>query len=232
MNTPKLHETKKLHYGKYLYKVNIASQLSGIFRTELQRNGKLAYARSKLDEYAAAQKSGYVTINTKFRAKVSIDADELLDANNIYTVLKNSADYLLRCEYKKLIVYTNDSTTVSKLTAKVAGNMEIWQPTPKTAEFLQNNLNTIIVNNATNYPFKITFGFKPAKPELAAWAEKNADKVQIGSVLMKNLQKGNKYIQGQYIFARDENIIMLLQMIIGDNIARIDKLVYKADIDK
>ena len=49
---------------------------------------------------------------------------------------------------------------------------------------------------------------------------------------MKNLSNEYSYIQGQYIYVRDENVIFLLQLMIGDNISRIDKLVCKANIDK
>ena len=48
---------------------------------------------------------------------------------------------------------------------------------------------------------------------------------------MENLRT-RSWIQGQYIYVRDENVIFLLQILVGDNISRIDKLVYKDDIDK
>ena len=60
----------------------------------------------------------------------------------------------------------------------------------------------------------------------------NLDKVQVGPTLMENLSKKSSYIQGQYMYARDENIVFLLQIMISDNISRIDKLVCKANIDK
>ena len=231
MRTMKLHETKKLHYGKYLYKISIETPLSGIFRHDNRRNNKLYYAKTKLEEYTTESKNRPIVINTRFR-KTVIETTHIQDARSIYSILMNETDYLIRCESKKLMIYTNLLSLIDKISNKVSGNIETWLPDDKALDTLKAQKNVIISDKHTDYPYKITFGNKSAKPELAAWIEKNTDKVLAGPVLMRNLQKGAGWIQGQYIFARDENIIMLLQMIIGDNISRIDKVIYKANIDK
>jgi hypothetical protein len=232
MNNPKLHETKKLHYGKYLYKLSVENQLSSIFRREHQRNGKLLYAKSKLDDYTSSmKKKGSVTVE-RYRSKSQVSADELSDAISLYNALKNCDEYLIRCEYKKVIIYTNDTDLISKLNSKIIGRMEVWKPDSTSIKLLEGQSNVIVSNKPTDFPYKISFGRKPGKPELAAWIEKNVDKVRAGAGIMRNLKDGSKWIQGQYIFARDENIIMLIQMIVGDNISRIDKIICKADVDK
>lgn len=231
MKQMKLHETKKLHYGKYLYKISIETPLSSIFRTDNRRNNKLYYAKTKIDEYISESRNKPIVINTRFR-KTVIQTSHIQDARTIYTVLINETDYFIRCESKKLMIYTNLLSLIDKLSSRVTGKVEIWQPDDKALTTLKDQKNVIISDKHTDYPYKITFGSKSGKPELAAWIEKNTDKVLAGPVLMKNLQRSNSWIQGQYIFARDENIIMLLQMIIGDNISRIDKVIYKANIDK
>lgn len=233
MNRLKLFESKKLHYKKYLYKLKVANPLTGIFRTEIQKGGKLEYARSKLEDYLTKEKNGDSLTSTKYRTTITISNHDLHEAYEIYKILRNAADYMLRCEYQTLIIYTNDRLLLEKISKKITSReVEIWEPDQKAVEFLKNNTNVIIVNKQPEYPYKITFGKKPGKLELAKWIEKNSDKVQIGSVLLQNLKSGARWIQGQYFYVKDENVIFLLQIMIGDNIGRIDKLVYKADIDK
>lgn len=228
-----LHETKKLHYGKYLYKLKLFNQLAGIFRTEQQRNGKLAHAKSKLHEYLQLHANGEPITKSRWRAAVVIPKEELLDANVVYNVLKTHKDYIVRCEYSTLIIYSNNRTMLLKIVDKLSSSSpELWEPDPVTIGFLKSNQNIILVDTPTRYPYKLTFGRKKANPSLASWIDKNGDKAKAGPVLMENLRSGNSWIQGQYIYVRDENIIFLLQMLVGDNITRIDKLVYKADIDK
>lgn len=227
-----LRETKKLHYGKYLYKLKIYNQLAGIFRTELQRNGKLNFARTKLQEYLSRVKKGETVTKTRWRTEKIIRTEDILDANLIYLQLKNSKEYIVRCEYNTLIIYTNDRKLLLDIANKSKISMlELWEPDPSTIAFLQDQSNVILSDVPVYFPYKVTFGRKRPDSSLSTWIEKNRDKVQAGPIFMENLQKNNS-IQGQYLYARDEHIVFLLQMLAGDNIVRIDKLIYKGDIDK
>jgi|TARA_R110000782_G_scaffold5972_9_gene20689 hypothetical protein len=228
-----LHETKKLHYGKYLYKLKLTNQLAGIFRTEQQRNGRLTFAKTKIQTYLQQYRRGETPTRLRWRAHVAIPKNELLDANTIYNVLKVYIDeYIVRCEYSTLTIYSNNRSMLLKISNKLlGGNPELWEPDPTTIDFLTSSENVILVDIPTRYPFKLTFGRKKANPALASWIDKNGDKVKAGPVLMENLRT-RSWIQGQYIYVRDENVIFLLQILVGDNISRIDKLVYKDDIDK
>lgn len=229
----KLFESKKLHYRKYLYKLRLDNTLSGIFRTELQRGGKLEYAKAKLEEYLVKDRNGDAITSTKYRTQIVITKEELYDAYQLYKTLRNATDYLLRCEHRSLMLYSNDKPLLLNIAQKLhTKDVEFWEPDQSAIEFLKNNTNVIIVNKEPEFPYKVTFGKRPGKPELAKWIDKNLDKVQIGSILHSNLRNSAKWIQGQYFYVRDENVIFLLQIMIGDNIGRIDKLVYKADIDK
>ena len=98
--------------------------------------------------------------------------------------------------------------------------------------FLLENKNVIIVDNEPEFMYKVSFGRKSGKKELAKWIANNRDKVVCGPRLYESLQNENRYIQSQYIYAKDEKVVLLLQMIVGDNITRIDKLVSKQNIDK
>ena len=46
----RLYESKKLHYGKYLYKLAIVNSLASYFRTEFQPKGDLKWCKKRLDE--------------------------------------------------------------------------------------------------------------------------------------------------------------------------------------
>jgi hypothetical protein len=232
MNNLKLHEAKRLHYGKYLYKLKIQNQLATIFRTDLQRNGNLLYAEQKLKELVQRSKSDEAIIVKSYYKTTIINPTDLDSAYQIYKCLKNSDEYMVRCETNTLIVYTNQYELLKKIASKVSAYVEIWRPTASVAEFLTNNKNVIVVNYQPEFPWKLTFGKKPGNKILAEWIKKNSKNVLIGNVTLEHHQEETRWIQGTYMYARNEHVVMLLQMIVGDNIARIDKLIYKADIDK
>jgi len=227
----KKFETKKLHYGRFLYKVVVRSPLASVFRTEMQRNGKLSYARSQIDSYKLSAKLGLPLKKTTWRSELHLDSNDITDADKICRLLLHSKEYLVRCEYNTLIIYSNDKkllTTISKF--EIAE--EFWEPDTASIKYLQSNANIILSDKKTNFPIKLTFGQKTAKRSMGTWLQNNTDKARCGPVLMKNFLNRERWIKGQYIFVRDEKVLFMVQLICGDNITRIDKIVYKEDIDK
>jgi len=227
----KKFETKKLHYGKYLYKVSMRSQLAHIFRTELQRKGNLTYASSELFKYSELHKQGKPLLKKSWRNEETITLTDFLNCQKIYRYLINCKDYLVRCEYSTLNIYSNNLSFIKKFTA-LENCEQFWEPDPESINFLMNNTNVIISDKPVYYKLKVTFGRKPATKELGKWLIANADKARCGPVLLDNLLEQARWIKGQYIFVRDEKVLFMIQLICGDNISRVDKLVYKDDIDK
>jgi len=224
-------DTVKLHYGRYLYKMQFRNTLAHIFRTEWQRNGKLSCAASNLADYKEKAKSGYI-YKSRWGYNETIPIEDLKDAEVIYRLLKQADEYMVRCELNSLNIYTNDINLLESIDKKILADTQIWKPKENAVDFLLNNKNVILVNRPPEFPYKISFGRRPAKKELAKWIDNNRDKVSCGSRLYDSLKNENKWIQGQYIYAKDDKVILLLQMLVGDNIARIDKLVYDSTLDK
>ena len=59
----------------------------------------------------------------------------------------------------------------------------------------------------------------------------NQNKVKIGQVCLEEI-KNNGYVRGFYFYVRDEKVLRLVTLMIGNSITRIDKIVCKANIDK
>jgi len=235
MTKLKLRETKFLHYGKYLYKLKLKNQLAIIFRNTSSKVTTLDYVNERLEYYNENLERKILPVIRRSRANVTVPLEDLSDATTIYQelILVNRSEFSLRCERDSLTIYGNNLFTLENIINKINTKIiELWKPDLRTIDFLSNNKNVIVVNSPTDYPYKVSFGNKPASPSFAEWIKHNRDKIKVGDVLMRNLQEGAKWINGQYVYVRDENIIMLLQLIIGGNICRIDKLVYKEDIDK
>lgn len=229
----KQFETKKLHYGKYLYKLVLSNKLSNIFRTEYQRSGKLSFARSKLDELSAAYEQGHPLFLKRYRTDVEVDVDTFLDAKDIYTALKSSDEYKLRVNtLSSLNIYSNDKKALELIVNKIRqGTVEFWKPELDYAEFLFSNENIILVDKKPKFPYKVTLGNKRISGDFAVWLRANTDKSKIGSKAFEGVENGG-YVSGFYFYIRDEKVLNLIQLLVGHNIRRVDKLVYKEDIDK
>lgn len=228
----KQFQTKKLHYGKYLYKIKIGTPISHIFQKNRQRDNELSFAKSMIDRYRDDCNNTKRKISNK-KIDFKITKNVVNDAEVVYNNLIDSSDYIVRCEFMHLMIYTNSESLIDSISSSLSTERyDIWKPDVNTINLLKNSSNLIISNKKVDFPYKLTFGKKRSKSELGKWITKNKDKVKAGSTILLNLLSDNRYINGQYIYVKDEKVLLLIQMMIGDNISRIDKIIYKEDIDK
>lgn len=229
--SPVHKETKKLHYKKYLYKVELRNDLAGIFRSEFNNGSeKLGYARKKLE--AAKQEydgtgSYYLT---RFQHRRMISHIDFVESQKLYKILLSASDYKIRCENSFLNVYTNDKTLLDLIIKKCSnGVIQYWTVDDSKIEFLTNNLDTVIVDSMPEHKFKCYLNHKDVR-SAHGWFINNRDKIKIGEWCLKNIQEG--YANNNYFYVRDEKVLLLAQMVLGNCIRRVERLVYKGDVDK
>lgn len=224
----KLYESKKLHYNKYLYRLEIPNRFAHIFRTEFQKNGKLAYARSYLDELHNDYDPGqqYITLTSRYNSwQESVPVEHYFDAIIIYRTLLKAKDFLVRVGNSSLNVYSNDR----KFLVKFGNNLNqkyvsLFEPDPANVPTLLVNENIIITNKPPKYEYKITMGKKRGNPALAKWIEGNPNLAKIGPVALHECYNEG-YVKGYYFYVKNKKTLSLIMMIVGDNIQRVDRLV-------
>jgi hypothetical protein len=228
-------KTVKLHYGKYLYKLVLANRLNHIFRSELQKTGKLAFAKQELDKLTELHLSGKSIYQQRFRTTVAIGEEHYFDAKVIYESLIDMDEYKIRVDpYQSLAIYSNEKEPLVELSKKLTiSAREFWEPDLETIKLLSGDPNIIISEQPVTLHYKVTLGRSRNNKtsELAGWLKNNKDKSKIGSLALSELEKDG-WVDGFYFFVRDEKVLMLVQMMVGATIRRVDKIVYKGDIDK
>lgn len=232
MKKYKTFKTKKLHYNEFLYKLIIPSRIAGYFRKEFQKDGNFSYARLKLDvlttNYKKNEKFIKVDVLGSRFYNDRVTVDDYLDGIEIYKKLKQQPDTRLRCEINTLILYSNDKKFLLDLVSKLKTSyIEFWEPDPDDVNLLQKQENIIIVNETPNYEYKITLGKGKGNPSLASWIDANPKLGKMGEVA-KGECYNNGYVKGYYFFVKDDKALLIAQMLIGNNIQRIEKLVYKS----
>ena len=233
----RLFESNKLHYGNYLYKLVIYNRLANIFRTEFQKDGGLGYARQKLDEcnlaYKQARKdNSFVyrfTIPWQFGNRMlgePIHVEQYFDAIKIYRILKKHSDYKIRIEQNQIYLYSNDKNLLKKIINTCEGNGEFWEPPVDSIEKITQEKNVIISEKPVEYKYRITFGSKKGNPSLINWIDSNPKLAKIGTNARNQcLQKS--WVKGYYFYVKNDQALFLCEMIVGDNIQRIDKFIYR-----
>tara|TARA_B110000503_G_scaffold129374_1_gene201544 strand:- start:1029 stop:1733 length:705 start_codon:yes stop_codon:yes gene_type:complete len=229
----KQFETRRLFYAEYLYKLVLRNELSSIFRTELQKDEKLSYARKQLDQLTDCYRNNLPLYKKAWRADVLIDLSDYFDAIEIYNTLKNCNDYKLRIDTNStLTLFSNNK----KLLLGLAGNLktinvDFWEPVEKHIELLNNTSKIIIVDTQPTLPLKIHFNSNRINQDFGKWIRANSDKCKIGKTALNNLEKYG-YLTGLYMYVRDEKILNLVILLAGNSIRIVEKLVYVPIIDK
>jgi hypothetical protein len=80
-------------------------------------------------------------------------------------------------------------------------------------------------------PLKVWFNSTRINKDFANWIRANSDKCKIGKIALEGLENYG-YLNGLYIYLRDEKILNLVTLLAGNSIRNVEKLVYVPDIDK
>ena len=219
----RVYETDRLFYNKFLNKVEIYNPLSHIFRKELQKPNTFSHAREEID-----------TLYTQYKAKMPMQRgwgsqfvreEDLFDAITIYRILVKRPETLLRVETSFLNVYSNDYSWLVKLGNSISDKKcALYQP--KQGMTLEPN--TIYVNRPVEYKYKVTLGKKLGAKSFAKWVENNPSLAKMGKKALSYCYE-EQWVKGYYFYVKDDKSLTLASLLVGDNIQRIDTLVY---IDK
>lgn len=218
-------ETHKLFWNKYFYKLVINNRLAGVFR-----NKNLRLAKSALDSLDIEYKAGRPLVLTKTLRQDVIKESHYRDAKKVHTYLNNADDYMLRVESSNLCIYSNDLQWITNIKSEIIEHNleEFWEPSAESMTIL--NANTIIVEQAIPFEFRVTLGRKRGSENFAQWADKNPKQIKLGPVLREAMLE-NSYVDGMYFYARDDRTIQLCNLMLN-NIRRVDRIVSKQNIDK
>ena len=226
-------ESAKLFYSEYLYKLVFRNELNVIFRNELQKKEKLSYARSQLDALTEQYRNNNPLYKKAWRTDVSVDINDYFDAMAVYNTLKKTDEYKIRIDpYSSVTLFSNNKDFLLELGNKLkTDSAEFHQPNPDYIDILKSNAKIQIVDVLPKLPIKVWFNSNRINTDFANWLRANNDKCKIGTIALESLEDYG-YLNGLYIYLRDEKVLNLVTLLAGSSIRSVEKLVYRGDIDK
>jgi len=229
----KLRESRKLFYSEYLYKLVFRNELNTIFRSDLQKKEKLSYARRELDRLAEDYRNNFPLFKKAWRTDISIANNDYFDAMTVYSALKHSNEYKLRIDpYSTITLFSNNKEFLVDLGSKLkTDTLEFWEPCASYVELLQSKTKIQIVDELPALPLKVWFNSTRVNQDFASWIYANRDKCKIGTIALDSLENYG-YMNGLYIYLRDDKVLSLVTLLAGSSIRSVEKLVYRGDIDK
>lgn len=229
----KTFETRKMFYSEYLYKLVFRNELNNIFRSDFKKKEKLNFARIELDTLTEQKRNGSPMYKKQWRTVKPVSENDYYDAVELYSRLKDREDYKLRIDPNCCVtLFSNDKEFLLDFANKLkTPNIEFWEPNQLHLNLLKSATKIVIVDYPPKLSLKVWFNSKRINDGFAQWLEANPDKCKIGKVAFESLQSYG-YLNGLYIYLRDEKVLNLITIIAGASIRNVEKLVYKEDIDK
>lgn len=211
----------------------LRNELNNIFRTDLQKKKKLSYAKEQLDILTDQYQSNITLHRKAWRTEVTISLPEYFDAMKIYNKLNQTDAYKLRIDpLYTMTIFSNDKEFLLDIANSLnTKSIEFWEPAQEYISILKNNTQIIIVDSPPELQLKVWFNNVRVQNDFGDWIIANSDKCKIGYKALQNV-KSHGFLNGLYMYIRDEKVLNLVTLLAGSSIGRIEKLVYKDDIDK
>jgi|TARA_B100001093_G_scaffold508738_1_gene571516 hypothetical protein len=200
----------------------------------LQREGTLSHVRKELDKYQLDYENGIPLQRQVWRTTISISQEDFFDAKDIYSRLKSHhKQYIVRIGLgNDIIIYSNNREFLVDLGTTVrTKSVSFYEPLENIKELLKKEKDIAFVSKKPEFGLRVTLGRKLGSNELASWLKNNTDKSKIGKTALSYLED-QAYVDGLYFYVRDEKVLNLITLLIGDNIRRVQKLVWLEELDK
>lgn len=226
----KTFETKKLFYNKHLYKVTLSNNLANFFTKQLNKN-KFSYAKKGLDNLFAQHTAGKTMYRSLYKYDIPISLFEFAQAKKLldYLLEVDSRSYILRTERRSISITSNNLEWLTNIKNNIVLD-EWWEPKDNLVDVLKNNSKIVIVNKPSEYTYKVYLKSK-TDVRLSDWLKTNKTISKIGTSALHNIES-NYYTNGNYFYIKDEKTLFLLKITFANSIQKIEKLIYKGDVDK
>ena len=168
-----------------------------------------------------------------WRAEIVVEVNDYFDGMILYAALKNSDEYRIRIDpYSSITLFSNNKDFLLNLGNKLNTTaIKFWEPDVAYVELLKSKTKIQIVDEVPKLPLKVWFNSTRVNKDFANWLRANDDKCKIGKIALESLESYG-YLNGLYIYLRDEKVLSLVTILAGASIRSVDKLVYSGDIDK
>lgn len=209
--------TNSLFYNKYLYKLCFLNGLASVFR-----NKNLKYAGQHLDDLQRDYLDGNPLYFSKKLRHIPISVSDFTDSKILYNKLSNVRDYGLRINHPNLCLYSNDYSWLESIAGAISAKCSIYFPEEEVKKLLDKD---ILYKEQSDYKYRVTLNFE-ATDKLGFWLENNLDKVKCQKDLINDLKEG-RGTYGRTFYVKDDNHLMLANLVCSVGFLKIQKIVTK-----
>lgn len=229
----KQSETKKLFFGKYMYRITFCSPLAHYFHKTSSFNATIKNLEKIInDAQELIRKYNAPAKIKRWNRHYTVDADHLHQLEKFKDILvEYDGEFRSRTEMNNVSVYTNDEKMINKIISSIDNKdiTEVIKPNPNSKHILEENNEVYIVNKPSEYKYRvIVSGSVQNSKNLADWLENNKEKIKASSCAINGF-KFEYWMSNLIFYVRDDKVLTMAQMMLGKNIKQVQKLIFVGD---
>ena len=231
-----MHETRKLFYGKYPYKLTLRTSLCSYF-SSYYRDNSFKNLKKRCNAAEKELKAGSIPTTPWLwlRGEQQITESDVKIVRILIRHLEKYDDYKSRGEFGTLTLFLPDDQLWKKL--KTLHELDKdhkfnwWEPKSDISS------GEVIMKSKefTEWKYRVNVRntIKPVPDGFYAWAMNNQDKIKAGSSFWFHAKNRNGHgISGTYFYIKSEKMLSLLTLMMGDKIKNVDKVVVRDTEDQ
>lgn len=196
------------------------------------REKNFSYAKTCLDTIQHDYDKGKELFLQRVYITSPVDNQDFIDSKFLLSEFENQQDdFRIRVEAPIMGVYSNDIDWLTRISTRIKTNTTtLHKPNTDIKNIIDENSRVVFLKKPSKFNFKITLKNR-VNSDFGNWVVNNTDKVKIGKRALQSIQNGG-YAHGYYFYCTSEKVLQLLQIMIGGNISKVERVIVDPSIDK
>jgi len=244
----KTQHTSKLFYKRFKYKAVVQTPQTSFIRYATRKDIDALFSAEKLEEWQGVLgplSYGYSDFSLGSLHDWKSDSRKRV-WNNRFTLYKlfnwinehyDTQQNTIRNEGDKLAFFTNDKAKWEDFCGTFKNEITelVWPKNDYHSQFFDKNPTTIVCKNLpyNKYRFKINLRGRVIRQEgFSEWIGNYNGDLKASGNLLKGIKRGYYYSDGKFLYSTNSEMMLLLQMYLGDSIRSIQEYITEAELDE
>lgn len=238
----KTSHTTKLFYKKYKYKAVVKTPRTSFIRYAKRSDIESLFNAERMEQWKGIGDLNYAYSSLSLGINDNRHKSHKEIWENRFTLYKLynwiQKHYVhevhkIRNEGDKLGFFTNDKVVWENFCGTFKDHLHemVWPKNKKQEDYFTNNPNNIICQRLPydKYRFKINLrGRLVRQTGFEEWVENYAGELKASKKLIEN----SYYSDGRFLYSTDSEMLLLLQMYLGDSIRNTQQYITEAEINE
>lgn len=241
----KTQHTSKLFYKRFKYKAVVRTPQTSFIRYATRKDIEHLFNSEKIEQWRGPaihqSLSPYISTTNDWKVDSRRKTwDNRFTLYKLYTWIQTHYDnqkHTIRNEGDKLALFTNDKLIWENFCGAFKNHINelVWPKNEFHDQYLTHNPNNIICKKLPydKFRYKINIrGKVESQDGFADWIKNYNGDLKASEKLLTGIRRGYYYSDNKFLYSTNSEMMLLLQMFLGNSIKDIQEYITEAELDE